>query len=303
MNAQAQNTPRNDADEVARLRARVSELEAERVQWQSLKAELEQADRTQRRFNQHLAGLVEISNELTRCEKVDDLFRKAVALGRVRLGVDRLGIWLRTDEPEVIAGTFGVDVNGQICDERDRRARLDPNDPDGRIVLQQEPFVEVGERVLYDEQGEEVGQSTQIFAALWDGNQVIGHLSADNSLKSEEIQPHQKELLRLFGAVVGYLCTRKRAEEERRHLIEELQEALLNIKTLRGLIPICAHCKKVRDDDGYWQRLDEFVRAHSDAQFSHSLCPHCTEELYPELQAKRDKAAPGAPSSSTGRTR
>ena len=76
---------------------------------------------------------------------------------------------------------------------------------------------------------------------------------------------------------------RKRIELEREKLIADLQAAITDIKTLRGLLPICASCKKIRDDSGYWQHLEHYVSEHSEAQFSHSLCPECIAKLYPEL--------------------
>ncbi len=63
----------------------------------------------------------------------------------------------------------------------------------------------------------------------------------------------------------------------------ELQEALNNIKTLRGLIPICSSCKKIRDDQGYWNQLEKYLKEHSEAEFSHSICPDCAKKLYPEV--------------------
>jgi hypothetical protein len=76
---------------------------------------------------------------------------------------------------------------------------------------------------------------------------------------------------------------RKRLEKEREKLIAELQQALSEIKTLRGFLPICANCKKIRDDEGYWQQIEKYIQDRSDAQFSHSICPECTKKLYPEL--------------------
>ncbi len=61
-----------------------------------------------------------------------------------------------------------------------------------------------------------------------------------------------------------------------------LQEALANIKTLSGLLPICANCKKIRDDDGYWHTVETYIRVHSDAILSHGICPDCMVELYPD---------------------
>jgi PAS domain S-box-containing protein len=75
---------------------------------------------------------------------------------------------------------------------------------------------------------------------------------------------------------------RRRVEAERENLIAELQKALLRVKTLSGLIPICSSCKKIRDDEGYWHKLEEYLNDHSEAEFSHGLCPDCLARLYPE---------------------
>lgn len=64
--------------------------------------------------------------------------------------------------------------------------------------------------------------------------------------------------------------------------IREVQEALAQIKTLRGIVPICASCKKIRDDAGYWRQVEAYVAAHSEATFSHGICPDCMAKLYPE---------------------
>lgn len=65
---------------------------------------------------------------------------------------------------------------------------------------------------------------------------------------------------------------------------EALQQALHNIKTLSGLLPICANCKKIRDDDGYWHTVEAYIRDHSDAILSHGICPDCMTELYPDYE-------------------
>jgi PAS domain S-box-containing protein len=81
--------------------------------------------------------------------------------------------------------------------------------------------------------------------------------------------------------VLRDITGRKQAEEERERLVLELQEALTNVKTLRGLLPICARCKKIRDDEGYWRNVEEYVKEHSEARFSHGICPDCMKTLYP----------------------
>ncbi|MCK4826007.1 PAS domain S-box protein, partial [bacterium] len=76
---------------------------------------------------------------------------------------------------------------------------------------------------------------------------------------------------------------RVRAEKEREKLICDLKEAMERIKTLRGLLPICMHCKKIRNDKGYWQQVEDYVQDHSEAEFSHGICPECIDKYYPEL--------------------
>lgn len=74
---------------------------------------------------------------------------------------------------------------------------------------------------------------------------------------------------------------RKAREEELRRSNDELQKALRDVKVLRGLIPICASCKKIRNDGGFWQQLEEYIGEHSEAEFSHGICQPCVKKLYP----------------------
>ena len=76
------------------------------------------------------------------------------------------------------------------------------------------------------------------------------------------------------------ITQRKEAENERERLINELREALENVKALNGLLPICSNCKKIRDDKGYWNLLECYLEDHSEASFSHSICPECSDKLY-----------------------
>jgi len=84
-------------------------------------------------------------------------------------------------------------------------------------------------------------------------------------------------------AIMRDMTKRKQAEEALLRERDKLQAALAKIKTLSGMLPICAHCKKIRDDKGYWNQIEEYIRDHSEVQFSHGLCPECAKELYPEF--------------------
>ncbi|MBU4133675.1 MAG: hypothetical protein KKF12_22885 [Proteobacteria bacterium] len=76
---------------------------------------------------------------------------------------------------------------------------------------------------------------------------------------------------------------RKKVEEDREQIIIKLQNTLLQVKTLSGLIPICAHCKKIRDDKGFWNQLEMYISEHSDAKLSHGICPDCIKKHYSEI--------------------
>ena len=78
-----------------------------------------------------------------------------------------------------------------------------------------------------------------------------------------------------------------RSEELERLVVERTAE----IKTLHGILPICANCKKIRADDGAWQALESYISQHTDAQFSHGICVDCMQELYPEIYRKRQARA------------
>jgi CheY-like chemotaxis protein len=73
------------------------------------------------------------------------------------------------------------------------------------------------------------------------------------------------------------------AERERDRLIEELKNAIAQVKILSGLLPICSNCKKIRDDKGYWRQLEAYIRDHSEAEFTHGICPECMKLLYGDL--------------------
>jgi hypothetical protein len=113
-------------------------------------------------------------------------------------------------------------------------------------------------------------------------------------LTSLNLRYENRDLVAYLGAAKGHadrlndeltfeINERKRAHKERERLITELQDALANIKVLRGLLPICSHCKKIRGDEGDWHAVEVFVRDHSEADFSHSICPECLNKMYPEF--------------------
>lgn len=87
-------------------------------------------------------------------------------------------------------------------------------------------------------------------------------------------------------AILVDVTERKQVEKDREKLIIELKDALSRIKVLSGMLPICSSCKKIRDDKGYWNQIESYIKEHTEAEFSHSICPECAKKIYPDLYNK-----------------
>jgi DNA-binding NtrC family response regulator len=82
------------------------------------------------------------------------------------------------------------------------------------------------------------------------------------------------------------LRERKQTHAQRELLIADLQAAMAKVRMLSGFLPICANCKKIRDDSGYWNQIESYIRDHSEAEFSHGICPECRQLLFPGTPGK-----------------
>ena len=109
-----------------------------------------------------------------------------------------------------------------------------------------------------------------------DGSRFVVEVAASN------VSSSSGELVGRMASFID-ITKRKEIEADREKLITKLQDALNEIKTLKGIIPICASCKKIRDDKGYWNQIEIYIKEHSDADFSHGICPECAKKLYPWL--------------------
>ncbi|MFZ5573222.1 MAG: response regulator [Thermodesulfobacteriota bacterium] len=99
-------------------------------------------------------------------------------------------------------------------------------------------------------------------------------------------------LKQAYDGMEAELVKRREAEKEQQRLIEELRAALAKVKTLSGFLPICSACKKIRDDKGYWKQIENYICEHSEAEFSHSICPECARKRYPEFNLYGETAKP-----------
>jgi len=233
--------------QAGRGRQDTSELEALRREVKELRVRLETVGdvQGQREFWQRLGVLHQMTNELARAETYDELCRRAVELGRARLGFDRLGLWFVTDQPGLIRGSFGIDEKGRIRDERGHVIPYTSNSPMGIALARRTTRALVGPAELRDHRGEIVGRGTAGYASIWDGERVIGCVSTDNLLRGGPITPVMRELLNAFASALGPLCARARALEALRASDERVRAVVGNI---RGVVYRCA-CDAARTMD------------------------------------------------------
>jgi GAF domain-containing protein len=111
---------------------------------------------------------------------------------------------------------------------------------------------------------------------------LIG-LSVENVRLQRDVDRHVQERMAALSAANAELSS---SLGQRELLVDGLTEALTRVKTLSGLLPICAACKKVRDDHGYWSQIEAYLRTRTEAEFTHGMCPDCVRRLYPEQAAK-----------------
>ena len=181
-----------------------------------VEAELRRSREAALQFSHQLGVLHEVSNQLSLAESTDDLCRQAVQLARARLGFDRASIWFVNPEQNVLNGSYGIDENGALRDERNASFGFSGSRLSAFLLAQNESTAFVEYRPLFNHQGQQVGEGDNAAAALWDGDTVIGLISVDNLFTQQPITNSQLEILRLFATTLGYLFTRKRAEDERR---------------------------------------------------------------------------------------
>jgi hypothetical protein len=97
------------------------------------------------------------------------------------------------------------------------------------------------------------------------------------------LRMQKEELQKTHEEIKIEMENRRRVQIDKDNLIIELKDALCKVKTLSGFLPICASCKKIRDDNGYWNQIESYIKSHSDVDFSHGICPDCAKMLYPDL--------------------
>ncbi len=142
--------------------------------------------------------------------------------------------------------------------------------------------------------GGHVNLKNVLFAPLVIKDQTVGIIGLAN--KPAPFTDNDARIASGFGELAAIalekgrnLEKRDEAEQAQDQLIQKLREALAEVKQLSGLLPICSSCKKIRDDQGYWNQIENYLKQHSEAEFTHGICPECARRLYPELDLFNDQ--------------
>ena len=276
-----QNKTQNQLlNELMELRRRVAELEALEKERKRAEEAFQSSEESAKKLAQENATMAEIGQIISSTLNINEVYERFAEEVRKLIPFDRIMINLadlknKTSTPTYMAG---IDVPGRrvgditplagtVTEEvvRTRSSLLIQvvNDNIDEVVSRFPPLLLTFQ----------AGLRSLIFAPLISKDQVIGVLS----LRAAKINAYTEMDLRLAGRVGNQIA----GAIANAQLFIELQKALTQVKQLSGLLPICASCKKIRDDKGYWNQIESYIRDRSEAEFSHGICPECMKKLYP----------------------
>ena len=285
--------------ELAAMRQRIAEIEKmekERKRAEETLRTSEEAARRLAKGNEVIAEMGKIISSTLNVEEVYERFAEEV---RKLIPFDRIMVALNNPEEDTatVAYVSGFGIEGRkVCDIYPLRHSASEEVIRTRAGLLVQPVTveELEGRFSTLISTFRSGLRSMMTVPLISGNQVIGALHF-RSKKSKAYTDRDLTLAERIGdQIAGAIANaqlfteKKRAEEEREKLVRDLQKALSEVKTLKGIFPICASCKKIRDDKGYWTQIEAYIRDHSEAEFSHGICPDCMKKLYGDFLGKED---------------
>jgi CheY-like chemotaxis protein len=250
-----------------------------------------QAEEEVRRRNQELALLNRVGQALNSTLDLDQVLATILEEARCLLGVVASSIWLVDPESDEVVCRQATGPKSSIV----RGWRLPPGEGIAGWVAHHNqslivPDVQSDER-YFGEVGQQMGLDLRslLSVPLKIRQDVIGVIQVvDTGL--DRFGEKDRALLESLAAPAATAIENARLYEqaqqeiiERKQAEESLREALAQVKKLSGLLPICANCKKIRDDEGYWQDVAVYVQEHSEAEFTHGICSDCAKELYPDF--------------------
>jgi PAS domain S-box-containing protein len=247
--------------------------------------------------NNAIIGMTLINTDITTRKRTENLIANLHELSITLGGVSDLAVGLKTCLDTALAisdmdcggiylfsekkHTLDLVVHTNLGKEFiDCSSHFDRESNHAQIVLKGVPVYTTHEKLLRtrDRRTEEEMLHALAILPVTHKKNIIGCINvASHSL--DEIPSYSRKGLEMVAAEIGSAIARLQAEQTRQQLITELQDALDKIKTLKGFIPICASCKKIRNDEGFWKHVEDYISEHSMAEFTHSVCPECARKM------------------------
>jgi PAS domain S-box-containing protein len=188
---------------------------------------LQKSAESQRLLSDRLTHIVHSVNELSKIGSFDDLCRRAVELALEKLGFDRFSIWFFSEDRKIMNGSFGTDETGRLRDERGISIPI--VDASVKKLVQSKSYYLLTEKALYNDKGQTIGRGLHAVATLWNGEEVIGFVSADNLIHQSAMTDQDAEAMTLYAISLGHLFTRLRSEQEIKANIREKKILLKEI--------------------------------------------------------------------------
>jgi PAS domain S-box-containing protein len=260
---------------------------------------LRRSEEVARRLAQENATVAKIGRIISSTPDIEDIYERFAEQARQLIAFDYICIstvnlekgtlYIPYVSGYVIAGRMRTDVvslAGSFSEEaaRTRSSQLIQTEDAEKVAARFPgllPFLQHGFRSF-------------MAIPLISNDQVIGVLCVysikSKAYKEAEVNLAEQIADQIAGAIANaqLFAERKQAEKEREKLIGDLQKTLSEVKTLKGIFPICASCKKIRDDKGYWNQVEVYIRDRSEAEFSHGICPDCMKKLYGDFLKEGD---------------
>ncbi len=287
--------------EMAAMRQRVAEIEKIEKDRQRVEEALRKSEEAARQFARENAIIAEIGKIISSTFAIEEVYEGFAEKARELVPFNRIVVNLNNLEQGLINQLYvsGMGIPGRgihdtfpfkgSTNEEVMRTRT------GLIIhaeTAQEMEAQFPALLTYFRSG----MRSFLTIPLFFRKVVIGALHFRTSQSQAYTDRHLRLAERIGDQISGMIANAqlfielKRAEEAREKLIRELQEALANIKILRGMLPSCSSCKKIRDDKGYWNQIESYIREHTEAEFTHGICPECMKKLYPDLY-ERDQGS------------
>ncbi|MEW6669004.1 MAG: GAF domain-containing protein [Thermodesulfobacteriota bacterium] len=272
---------------------------------EALRKELEEARALAREYQ----GISEIGRIISSSIHIEEVYGQFSQEVQKLIPFDRIVINTIDIEKETVINVYmaGVGISGRKVGEvytLRGSGNAEMVRTQSVFLLQTEDIHEVSERYPMLVSTFQTGFRSIMNVPLFLRGRIVGGLLLRSLKPFAYTEAHLALAQKVGHQIAGPIANTRlymelqHTQEEREKLIQNLQEALLKVKTLNGLLPICASCKKIRDDKGYWTQIEAYIRDHSDADFSHAICPECMEKLYPDFVESCDSDSTPLPESS-----